>query len=166
MHDLQSRLTYALIPRLYKSRVAPRSELDPPTLRIKTVTTTWPVAYHYRIFPSERQRLDVAACYLVLAYTGYRPAEVVDGEKSVPTDGNYERLSGSDDSLPLQDKPLDAHSMMITKLLEYETGSRPRSVAFSAPLPPLHRSFNTRLPLQYVTITMSIEQRASNTSTT
>jgi hypothetical protein len=114
-----------------------RFELDPPTLRIKTVTDSgdllallsFNIAYDHRIFPSERQRLDVAACYLVLAYTGCRPAEVVDSEKSIPTDGSYERLFGSDDSLPLEDQPLDAHSMVITKLLQYETESRGRPKA-------------------------------------
>jgi hypothetical protein len=70
-------------------------KLSPPAARIKTVTDSgdllalllFNVAYDLCIFPSERRRLDLAACYLILAYTGCRPAEIVDGEKAIPSDG-------------------------------------------------------------------------------
>src|SRR5258708_37868728 len=51
--------------------------------------------YDRRIFPSERQRIDIAGCYLLLAYTGARPSEIVDGEKNIPTDGCWDELFGN-----------------------------------------------------------------------
>jgi hypothetical protein len=54
------------------------------------------ISYDRRIFSSELHRLYNAACYLVLAYTGCLPAEIVDGEKVVPSDGSWDKLFGSD----------------------------------------------------------------------
>ncbi|KAI9512816.1 FluG domain-containing protein [Russula earlei] len=87
------------------------------------------IAYDRRIFSSERQHLYYAACYLVLAYTGCRPAEIVDGEKPKPLDGSWDKLSGSETvTLPLEASPddevPDAHSRRIAKLFEFETVSR------------------------------------------
>ncbi|OXV05933.1 hypothetical protein Egran_06299 [Elaphomyces granulatus] len=42
---------------------------------------TFNIAYDTGIFPRERHRLQLSACYLILACTGARPAEVVDNEK-------------------------------------------------------------------------------------
>ncbi|KAJ6627794.1 hypothetical protein B0H10DRAFT_2209916 [Mycena sp. CBHHK59/15] len=69
----------------HKTTVVPRFRLSPPAARIKTVTDSgdllalllFNVAYDGRLFPSERRRLDLAACYLILAYTGYRLAEIL-----------------------------------------------------------------------------------------
>jgi len=95
-------------------------------LRVKNVTDSGDLlallsfnfTCDHRIFPSERQRLDVAACYLILAYTGCRPAEVVDGEKNIPSDGYWDELFGSQATLPLkappEDAPPDAYSKEIT----------------------------------------------------
>ena len=71
-------------------------ELQAPNVRGKTVTDSsdllvllsFNIAYDSRVFPSERQRLNLAGCYLVLAYTGCRPAEVVNGDKNMPLDGS------------------------------------------------------------------------------
>jgi hypothetical protein len=115
-----------------------------PTLRIKTVTVSGDLlnrllallsfnlnlAYDHRIFPSERQRLDVAGCYLILAFMGCRPAEVVDGEKNIPSDGCRNELFGFQATLPLKappgDAPPDGYSKDITRLPEFETQSRGR----------------------------------------
>jgi hypothetical protein len=43
---------------------------------------TFNIAYDTGIFPLERHRLQLSACYLILACTGARPAEVVDNEKT------------------------------------------------------------------------------------
>ncbi|KAN0072770.1 Protein of unknown function (DUF3435) domain containing protein [Elaphomyces granulatus] len=42
---------------------------------------TFNIAYNTGIFPRGRHRLQLSACYLILACTGARPAEVVDNEK-------------------------------------------------------------------------------------
>jgi hypothetical protein len=42
---------------------------------------TFNIAYDTGIFPRGRHRLQLSACYLILACTGARPAEVVDNEK-------------------------------------------------------------------------------------
>ena len=43
---------------------------------------TFNIAYDTGIFPLERHRLQLSACYLILACTGAWPAEVVDNEKT------------------------------------------------------------------------------------
>lgn len=50
------------------------------------------IAYDTRIISDERLRLVVAAGYLVLGYTGCRPAEIVDGEKKKPTTPRWKEL--------------------------------------------------------------------------
>jgi len=135
------KAVYSHTLQLYNAKLVPRYGLYAPTLRIKTVTDSsdllallsFNLAYDHRIFPSERQRLDVTTCYLILAYTGCRPAEVVDGEKSKPLDGSWEELVGYEDSMLLEDlsddEPVDEYSKKIAQLLECETQSRGRPKA-------------------------------------
>ncbi|KAH9174384.1 hypothetical protein EDB89DRAFT_2067685 [Lactarius sanguifluus] len=83
---------------------------------------------------NERQRLDVAACYLTIAYTGCRPADAVDGEQNILLDDVcWEELFGSQANLPLrapsEDVSLDAQSKHTTRLLELETQHRGRPKA-------------------------------------
>ncbi|CAA7258612.1 unnamed protein product [Cyclocybe aegerita] len=87
---------------------------------------------------SERQRLDLARCYLILAYKGCWLAEIVDGETPLPTnDVCWDELFGSQATLTLsappppspQDPPRDAQSKEIVRLLELETPSRGRPKA-------------------------------------
>jgi len=116
--------------------------LQAPNVDGKTVTDSsdllallsFNIAYGFRVFPSERQRLNLAACYLVLAYTWCQPAEVVDGDKSMRLDGSSEELFGSQAILPLfqeppEDSPPDAYAKELTKLLERETTYRGRPKA-------------------------------------
>ncbi|KAH8981401.1 hypothetical protein EDB92DRAFT_1970196 [Lactarius akahatsu] len=103
--------------KFYKTYLIPQFRLEQPTLRTKGVTDSGDLlallsfnyAYDRRIFPGERQRLDLAGCYLILAYTGCRPAEIVDGEKPLPTnDVCWDELFGSHATLPLRAPPEDA----------------------------------------------------------
>ena len=63
------------------------------------------IAYDETKLPDERVRLVIAACYLVLGYTGCRPAEIVDGEKKLPKDPRYKKLFQSRDLLQLDPGP-------------------------------------------------------------
>jgi hypothetical protein len=53
------------------------------------------MAYDTTIFPSERHRIQLAACYKIMSYTGARPAELVDNERRKPDDGSTQKLFGS-----------------------------------------------------------------------
>ena len=132
---------YSHFLQFYYARLVPRYGLYAPTLRIKTVTDSgvllallsFNIAYDHYIFSSERQRLDFATSLLVLAYTGCRPAEVVDGEKAKPSDGSWEELFGDENSAlledPSDDAPADEHSKIIAQLLDFEVLSRGRPKA-------------------------------------
>ncbi|KAM4059771.1 FluG domain-containing protein [Hirsutella rhossiliensis] len=56
------------------------------------VLQTFNIAYDEGVFPSERHRIYLSGCYLLLAFTGARPGEIVDNEKRRPNDGTYEDL--------------------------------------------------------------------------
>jgi hypothetical protein len=55
---------------------------------------TFNFAFDTGVFALERHRIQLSACYLILAYTGARPAEIVNGEKKKPKDGSWEELFG------------------------------------------------------------------------
>ncbi|KAH6638624.1 hypothetical protein BKA67DRAFT_145273, partial [Truncatella angustata] len=48
------------------------------------------VAYDTNIFPLELHGLNLSGCYMILCYTGARPAELVNNERKKPTDGFLE----------------------------------------------------------------------------
>lgn len=138
----QSRETvYLRFLQFFKTCLSPRFGLENPSLRMKTVTDsgdllallTFNFACDHRIFPSERQRLDVAGCYLILAYTGCRPAEVVDGEKNIPLDGCWDELFGDQTTPPLEAVPGDTagehHFKEVSRLLDLEAQNRNRPKA-------------------------------------
>ena len=89
--------------------LVPKFRLESPSLRLKTVTKSgdllalliFNLAYDHHIFPSEHQQLDVTGCYLILAYTSCRPAEVVDSEKNIPMDRCWNELFGDQAMLSL-----------------------------------------------------------------
>ncbi|KAI1305758.1 hypothetical protein F5Y03DRAFT_384421 [Xylaria venustula] len=58
------------------------------------VLQTFNIAYDTSICPGERHRANRSGCYLFLACTGCRPAEIVDNEKKKPKDGSWEELYG------------------------------------------------------------------------
>ena len=105
-----------------------------PNVHGKTVTDSsdllailsFNIAYNLRVFPSKHQWLNIAACYLVLSYTGCQPVEVADGDKSMHLDGSSEELFSSQAILllfrkPPEASPPDAYAKEPTKLLERKT---------------------------------------------
>ncbi|KAF8661375.1 hypothetical protein AX16_001468 [Volvariella volvacea WC 439] len=125
----------------HKTHVVPRFKLSPPAARIKTVTDSgdllallsFNVAYDRRILPSERRRLDLAACYLILAYTGCRPAEIVDGEKAIPSDGCWDELFGtpSSSTLPQRPKALCYEDMQLVVFAHHKgADNKPKPTIF------------------------------------
>ncbi|KAI0398662.1 hypothetical protein F4802DRAFT_592559 [Xylaria palmicola] len=58
------------------------------------VLQTFNIAYDTSICPGERHRANRSGCYLFLACTGCRPAEIVNNEKNKPKDGSWEELYG------------------------------------------------------------------------
>ncbi|KAL7953081.1 hypothetical protein V8C34DRAFT_71473 [Trichoderma compactum] len=50
------------------------------------------IGYDTKIFPAEGHRVQLAGCWILLACTGARPAEIVDHERKPPKDGSYEEL--------------------------------------------------------------------------
>ncbi|GAB1319958.1 hypothetical protein MFIFM68171_10168 [Madurella fahalii] len=50
------------------------------------------IAFHTTVFPFEGHRIPLACYYAFLAYTGARPAEIVNNEPSKPKDGAWEEL--------------------------------------------------------------------------
>ncbi|KAK7219771.1 hypothetical protein V2G26_007774 [Clonostachys chloroleuca] len=91
-----------MTPRRYTSILIPRFNLQPPNSDGKPVTNvdglrvrlTFNLSYDMSIFPGERHRLQLHACYLLLCYTGARPGELVNAERSKPKDGSAEVLFG------------------------------------------------------------------------
>jgi hypothetical protein len=95
--------------QFYNAEVIQAFQLKNSQARKKTVTDSSDllamlihiIAYDKRVLPDERVRLVIAACYLALGYTGCRPAEIVDGEKKVPSDPRYKELFESRNLLQL-----------------------------------------------------------------
>ena len=95
---------------------------------------TFNIAYDEGVFPSERHRIQLSGCYLLLAFTGARPAEIVDNEKKRPKDGTNEDLFGpksirTEDSGDESDMPVDDDSRLLEDMLYQETISRGRPKA-------------------------------------
>lgn len=91
------------------------------------------IAYDTAVFPTEGHRIQLAGCYIFLAYTGARPAEIVDNEPSKPKDGTWEELygrkaigNGADDG---GDKAADENSQLLEAMLCQETLGRGRPKA-------------------------------------
>ncbi|KAK0637170.1 FluG domain-containing protein [Bombardia bombarda] len=91
------------------------------------------IAYDTAVVPNEGHRVQLAGCYIFLATTGVRPAEIVHNDPSKPKDGTWEELYGrkairqepedGDDEAP------DEHSTLLEDLLCQETLGRGRSKA-------------------------------------
>lgn len=93
------------------------------------------MAYDTTMFPCERQRIQLWACYQFLVYTGARPAELVDGERKKPKDGSIKELFGKKAVMLPQEGDEDdqvapdAASQKIDGLLLQETEGRGRPKA-------------------------------------
>ncbi|KAL4404040.1 FluG domain-containing protein [Colletotrichum abscissum] len=104
---------------------------------------TFNIAYDTGIFPSERQRTQLAGCYQLLCYTGARPAEVVHAERKKPKDGSTDEIfklqgvksldveCGKDaENVDYDDQPSqDKDSLLLDRLLIQETAGRGRPKA-------------------------------------
>ena len=91
------------------------------------------IAYDSAVVPVEGQRNQLAGCYIFLACTGARPAEIVDNEPSKPKDGTWEELYGpkaircnDEDG---DDKAPDENARLLENLLCQETLGRGRPKA-------------------------------------
>ncbi|KJZ69228.1 hypothetical protein HIM_11378 [Hirsutella minnesotensis 3608] len=91
------------VQKWHDTVLVPKWGLRPPNIDGKAVLgtddllvlQTFNIAYDDGIFPSERHRIQLSGCYLLLAFTGARPAEIVDNEKRRPKDGTWEELYGT-----------------------------------------------------------------------
>ncbi|KAK3186299.1 hypothetical protein K4F52_004837 [Lecanicillium sp. MT-2017a] len=99
----------------------------------REIQNTFNVAYDESIFPTERHRIQLMGCYLLLAFTGARPAEIVDNEKRKPKDGCWKELYGAknaDCEASDDDKaPSDEDSQLLEDLLNQEAAHRGRPKA-------------------------------------
>lgn len=107
-----------------------------PVLNVDSLRTilTFNIAYDAGIFHLELHRINLAACYQLLCYTGVRPAELVNGERQKPKDGSIEKLFGqkvvmSSSGDEGAETPADAASAELTKMLSQETTGRGRPKA-------------------------------------
>ena len=135
-------LTKATFPQWHDTVLVSKWKLRPPNIDGKPVLgtddllvlQTFNIAYDEGVFPSERHRIQLSGCYLLLAFTGARPAEIVDNEKRRPKDGTYEDLYGPksvriEDSGYDSDQPVDDDSRLLENMLYQETISRGRPKA-------------------------------------
>ncbi len=129
------------IPQFHDTVVVSRFGLRPSNIDGKPVVGVdgllslliFNIAYDTSVFPGETHRVQLAGCYLFLAYTGARPAEIVDNEKSKPKDGSWDELYGpkairgedEDDD----DKTEDENARLLEELLCQETLGRGRPKA-------------------------------------
>lgn len=90
------------------------------------------IAYDTGIFSSERHRIDLWACYLLLFYTGARAAELVEKERKKPDDMKElfrrKAVTFPDDDDDEPPAP-DAFSKRVSELLLREPAERGRSKA-------------------------------------
>lgn len=88
------------------------------------------IAYDTSIRPLELQRLNDSGCYMIICYTGVRPAELVHNERKPPKDGSLEELfgvkavMGADDDA--DEEPKDPDAAALCGLLLKETVRRDR----------------------------------------
>lgn len=80
------------------------------------VLLTFNIAYDTSIVPGERHRANLSGCYLFLACTGCRPAEIVDNEKKKPKDGSWEELYG-----PKAIHPHDRDKQIRYQLVQFDS---------------------------------------------
>ena len=95
------------------------------------------IAYDEGIFPTERHRIQLLGCYLLLAFTGCRPAEIVDNEKKKPQDGSWQELYGTNivsqegrgGDIPDDDMPNSVDACLLEDMLSQEAADRGRTKA-------------------------------------
>jgi len=131
---------------------------------------TFNIAYDTGIFPLERHRLHLMACYQIMCHTGARPAELVDGERKEPKHGSVQEIFGRK-ALPMADPledgevvPSDHKSKLINRLLLQETASRglPKALCYEDILMMIVRHPVTGLPILAMAIKFIHHKGADN----
>lgn len=91
------------------------------------------IGYDTNTVRVEGHRVQLAGCWILLAYTGARPAEIVDNERPLPKDGSYEELwslKTTEDANEYDDKIADnSKSSILEEMLCQETVGRGRPKA-------------------------------------
>ncbi|KAH8882112.1 hypothetical protein GQ53DRAFT_753940 [Thozetella sp. PMI_491] len=126
----------------YHDRVlVPRFDLRAPNIDGKPVLNVdslrvilvFNIAYDTSIRPLELQRLNDAGCYMIICYTGVRPAELVHNQRKPPKDGSLKELFGAKAVMETDDdvdeEPDDPDSAVLCALLLQETVRRDRPKA-------------------------------------
>jgi hypothetical protein len=100
---------------------------------------TFNIAYETGVFSGERHRIQLSGCYLALALTGARPAQLVDGEKKRMGVGRSS--SAHETTVPPAMTKLDDSSRMLEDILSQETVSRgrPKALCYEDTLPMVMR---------------------------
>ncbi|TIC97035.1 hypothetical protein CH35J_007397 [Colletotrichum higginsianum] len=90
---------------------------------------TFNIAYDTGIFPSERQRPQLAGCYQLLYYTGARPAEIVHAERKTPKDGCTDEIFKLKGVKSINHECGKDNDSLLDRLLLQETAGRGRPKA-------------------------------------
>jgi hypothetical protein len=117
------------------------------------VILTFNIAFDTGVLPAERHRVQLAGCYLLMSYTGARPAELVDNQRKKPKkgplgeilrmkavtsagrghgdnkDGEAHEADDDADDDADDEEPPDEDSKQLNELLAAETTRRGRSKA-------------------------------------
>lgn len=157
LHNMLTICQYhhnVLVPRfrLRAPNIDGKAVLNVDSLR---VILTFNMAYDAGTFDLERHRIQLAACYQILCYTGARPAELVDGERKKPKNGSIEKLFGTKvvqadgDTSEEAGDALDEGSQKAEELLSMETTKRgrPKALCYEDILMMLVRHPVTGLPV-------------------
>ncbi len=122
---------HILVPRfaLRAPNIDGKPVLNVDSLRVILIFN---IAYDTSIRPLELQRLNDSGCYMIICYTGVRPAELVHNERKPPKDGSLEELFGvkavmaADRDAEADELPDDPESRELCVLLLRETVKRDR----------------------------------------
>ena len=91
---------------------------------------TFNLGYDTGIFPQEDYRVRLSGIYDILAFTGCRPAELVDNERKRPQDGTWEELF-ADDVLGASRTLTDAEKLLENLLIREQLDrGRPKALCY------------------------------------
>ena len=121
--------------------LVPKYNLQPPCILGKDVANadtllallTFNIKYDTGIFSWEGHRLQLAGCYLGLAFTGARPAEFVDREKRSDDGECQEIFQKVMKNIPdYEGEAPDKHSRLLEDMIsqEYEDRGRPKALCY------------------------------------
>lgn len=128
---------------------------------------TFNIAYDTGVFSGERHRIQLAGCYLGLAFTGARPAEFVDGERKSGKDGCLEELFPRKPRVAHEEdgtKALEPSSGLLEDILaqEYASRGRPKALCYEDILLMVVRHPNTSEDVLAMSIKFAHHKGADN----